>query len=337
MFRRIESENISIKPFKSFKSFSFTQNDSGSGVFSFRAVSGSLWNYVSSSDSDIKHISTPEVSMSLYGKPSWFYINNRYYEHSDKVRSFASNDDFQKRQLRASASVLAIPKKFYDMEIKPRSVQITDNSTDLTLTIVDDGIGNLYDSRFSQSFTTYVSSSDITALSGSGTGQLSGSQVGNIFYKEGVIVITETGSAYKDVFQGTGANGFEIDFKSSTENTEYEYICNIPEFKFNKTTNISVTAGRSGSISIPESGSAWKFFPPGSNPTNGTGSYSQKRYEAAEDVENFATHSTFTPYVTTIGLYNDANQLMAIGKLARAVKNEDDLALSVVVRFDVPS
>ena len=111
----------------------------------------------------------------------------------------------------------------------------------------------------------------------------------------------------------------------------------IPEFKFNKTTNISVTAGRSGSISIPESGSAWKFFPPGSNPTNGTGSYSQKRYEAAEDVENFATHSTFAPYVTTVGLYNDRNQLMAIGKLARAVKNEDDLALSVVVRFDVPS
>ena len=53
-------------------------------------------------------------------------------------------------------------------------------------------------------------------------------QVGNVFYKEGVIVITETGSAYKNVFQGTENDGFEIDFKSSTENTEYEYICNIP-------------------------------------------------------------------------------------------------------------
>ena len=48
-------------------------------------------------------------------------------------------------------------------------------------------------------------------------------------------------------------------------------------------------------------------------------------------------HSAFAPYITTVGLYNDANQLMAIGKLARAVKNEDDLALSIVVRFDVPS
>ena len=143
------------------------------------------------------------------GNP-WFYINNRYYEHTDHIRNFASNDEFQKRQLRASASVLSIPKKFYDMEIKPRSIEITDNSTDITLTLVDDGIGNLYDSRFSQSFTTYVSSSDITALSGSGTGQLSGSQVGNVFYKEGVIVITETGSAYKDVFQGRN-DGFEID------------------------------------------------------------------------------------------------------------------------------
>jgi len=91
-----------------------------------------------------------------------------------------------------------------------------------------------------------------------------------------------------------------------------------------------------GNLKLNTSGHGIDFSATG-GPTNGTGSYSQKRYEAAEDVENFATHSTFAPYVTTVGLYNDRNQLMAIGKLARAVKNEDDLALSVVVRFDVPS
>ena len=47
-----------------------------------------------------------------------------------------------------------------------------------------------------------------------------------------------------------------------------------------------------------------------------------------------ATHSEFATYVTAIGLYNDENELLAIGKIAKPVKNEKEMALSFVVRFD---
>ena len=50
---------------------------------------------------------------------------------------------------------------------------------------------------------------------------------------------------------------------------------------------------------------------------------------------NFATHSFFAPYVTSIGLYNDFNELLAVAKLASPVRNDPELALSFVVRFDI--
>ena len=50
MFKNLDLRHISIKTFETFKNFTFTNNDSGSGVFAIKARSGSLYNYVSSSD-----------------------------------------------------------------------------------------------------------------------------------------------------------------------------------------------------------------------------------------------------------------------------------------------
>ena len=58
-------------------------------------------------------------------------------------------------------------------------------------------------------------------------------------------------------------------------------------------------------------------------------------YTAATDVQNFATHSFFAPYVTSIGLYNDFNELLAVAKISKPVRNDPELALSFVVRFDI--
>jgi hypothetical protein len=35
-----------------------------------------------------------------------------------------------------------------------------------------------------------------------------------------------------------------------------------------------------------------------------------------------------------MGLYNEERELLAIGKLAKPIKNEKELALTFVVRFD---
>ena len=55
----------------------------------------------------------------------------------------------------------------------------------------------------------------------------------------------------------------------------------------------------------------------------------------SELLKDFATGSSFEPYITTIGLYNDNYQLVAIGKLAKPLPNNKDIAYTFSVRFDV--
>ncbi len=55
----------------------------------------------------------------------------------------------------------------------------------------------------------------------------------------------------------------------------------------------------------------------------------------SEYLKDFATGSSFEPYITTIGLYNDDYQLVAIGKLAKPLPNNKDISYTFSVRFDV--
>jgi hypothetical protein len=52
-------------------------------------------------------------------------------------------------------------------------------------------------------------------------------------------------------------------------------------------------------------------------------------------LQSFVTGSDFKPYFTTIGLYNPNGDLLAVGKLASAIKNRDDVDITVKVRFDL--
>ena len=68
---------------------------------------------------------------------------------------------------------------------------------------------------------------------------------------------------------------------------------------------------------------------------SGTANDSTKLGQGTQFYENFVTHSEFRPYITTIGLYNDAGELLVVGRTAKPIKNDDKTAMSFVVRFDV--
>ena len=57
---------------------------------------------------------------------------------------------------------------------------------------------------------------------------------------------------------------------------------------------------------------------------------SSKSYELA----NFTTSSLFKPHVTTIGLYDDNNELLVVGKLSQPIKSSDETDTTFVVRWD---
>jgi hypothetical protein len=50
---------------------------------------------------------------------------------------------------------------------------------------------------------------------------------------------------------------------------------------------------------------------------------------------SFVSGSDFAPYVTSIGLYNDAGQLLAIGKLAQPIRKRNDVDMNFLIRIDL--
>ena len=323
MFKRLDPRDINITPFKAYKEFTVTNTDSGSGVYGFRAISSSAHNF--NPDTATK---TTFDSASFYHIPSWFMINHMYYRDTENnFNNFGQNNGKQYRLLQPSASIISVSNDLYGERIKPGSITLTDDSGASTLTIKDDGNGNLYDNAFSSSFAQFASG----GFADSDIVKSTGSFVGNAFYEQGVLVFTNTGSRFVDIGTKTGTDGYSLKYKSQITIREHSYTCVIGEGEMNGTNNISVTKERSGSISVSGSDS-WKFFPPG-HATAKSGSY-KHQYEAANAYNNFVTHSEFQPYITKVGLYNDFNELIAIGQLSNPVKNEKELSLAINVRFD---
>ena len=62
-------------------------------------------------------------------------------------------------------------------------------------------------------------------------------KVGNVFYKNGHLVITNTSSMYHDVMTGTGSRGFTLDYQGAHTIYEHEYLVSIRPGEFNYSTN----------------------------------------------------------------------------------------------------
>ena len=198
-------------------------------------------------------------SASFYQMPSWFMINQMYYRDTqNNFNNFGQNNGKQYRLLQPSASIISVSKDLYGERIKPKSITLTDDSGTPTLTIKDDGNGNLYDNAFSSSFAQFASG----GFSDSDIVKSTGSFVGNVFYEHGLLVFTNTGSRSANIGTGTGTDGYSLKYKSQITIREHSYTCVVGEGEMNTTNNISVTKERSGSISVSESSQSWRLFPP---------------------------------------------------------------------------
>ena len=52
------------------------------------------------------------------------------------------------------------------------------------------------------------------------------------------------------------------------------------------------------------------------------------------EIKTFATSSEFAPYATTIGFYNDNNELLMVAKFAQPVPMSIDTDMTFLVRYD---
>ena len=195
--------------------------------------------------------------------------------------------------------VISIPSRLYGDYIQPNSFILSTTSGSIT----DDGEGNLLNQNLEI--------------------------IGNIFYYQGIAVITTgTPEGYgfvsygSTVYGGEGGdnasisdyitnNNITCSFSSSYKIHETQYKCTIRENEFNFSQNPSVS---SGSTSI--SSSIGTFYTPG------------------QYLANNVTGSYFSPYVTTVGLYDENQNLLAVGKLSQPLPVSPTTDTTILINLD---
>lgn len=146
---------------------------------------------------------------------------------------------------------------------------------------------------------SFVFNTMVGSLTDDGEGNVlyEGNIVGNIYYPHGLITITSASNyAIEDFVTSSYAT---CSFSSSYKIQETQYKCTIRENEFSFTLNPSV-------ISSSAEGTLY----------------------------GFVTESYFSPYITTIGLYDEAQNLLAIGKLAQPLPSSPTTDTTILINLD---
>jgi hypothetical protein len=182
--------------------------------------------------------------------------------------------------------------------------------------------------------------------------EASGTKIGNVFYSQGLIVLTR-GSANRLL------NQWRLDYKSTQTIYEHEYLLIANEDEFNVSQNPTAivevgketgfVSGSDGKIykttinpgvkyirkkSVLDNGNILDYRFSGSVPDkNNIWQYAGfEHYEVSGSTDS--TGSFLAPFITTIGLYDDNCDLVAIAKLPQPIKSEPDIPVNFIVRFD---
>jgi hypothetical protein len=410
MLKRIPKSDISIRPFKAYKEWSFS-----SGSTEINLLEAEEGNYTSTVSNIII---TGSLSGSSYNKHSVFgQLRAQFYNDSGdnpftrtghKTKSYTNALLSKERFLSGSAKVISIPNVYVGEGIKKGSVilkdnfnapdevsyfddsfgniqdnrdlirlnridvenqtinfiDVADNSYDGTIGLID-GVQDSYDffldiqnNEFSITFDGELYEMIIVSMDiESGLvivenipflpEEAQGIKIGNVFYNQGLIVLTRD-SAFKL------QNDWTLDYKSTQTIYEHEYLLIANEDEFNVSQNPSaiVNVGKETQRYITSDGKTMSVV------TNPGVSYIKKKtilengnildYGYTGSIGNLkagfehydlsgsmdSTGSFLAPFITTIGLYDDNCDLVAVAKLPQPIKSEPDIPVNFIIRFD---
>jgi hypothetical protein len=313
MIKEIPKSDVITRPMKVYKEWTLDEND----IYPIFGIDGE-GTFIDSENDAKSHGFVKKI---IYASTkSQFYLNPQTSSLLTEVglrKSYASADE---RMLESEMAIFSIPQQYYGEGIKIGTVVLEDET--LSRTYTDDGYSNLIDS---------------------------GSNIkGNIFYDRGLIVVT------KDVVSGSVLNNFTINFRSTKTIYENEIFISVLENEFNVSQNpsavyedggskITQLVNRPGSSnnstelvtsSFYDAGIKWirgKKYPFVSTlDSDKFGSFDDYLYSGSVD----PTGSYLAPYITTIALYDEELNMVAVAKLPQPIKSLPDYPLNFIVRFD---
>jgi hypothetical protein len=312
MFKEIPKSDIINRPLKVYKEWALDEND----VFPI---------FGKNPNNSFIDIDADEKSHGFNKKVIYESIKSQFYTNPatssiltevGRRKSYASTYE---RVLDDDIAIFSIPQKYYGDGVKVGTVVLEDEQTGKIYT--DDGYSNLIDS---------------------------GSNVrGNVFYDRGLVILT------RDITSGSVLSQFTLNFRSTKTIYENEIFISVLENEFNVSQNPSAVYEDGGSkkteiiqrpgstrigdlvtSSYYDAGVKWirnsKYPYQSSLNPNVFGSFDDYEYSSSLD----PTGSYLAPYITTIGLYDDELNMIAIAKLPQPIKSLPDYPLNFIIRFD---
>lgn len=306
VFKPLSSKDIIVTPFTVHKSFSFTADEfEDSGTVGIDRFLGTHEEGLYTSGSNQTGIIQKQSQRLIYRSIRQLYYSNYAsgslgsgsFQNSLQSSVFDARNTFP-HPIGSKIGVLSIPSKLFGEYIRPKSFELILNGSKL----IDDGEGNL---------------------------KAGGINVGNVIYSQGIVIVTvndpsteggqdnvgygnaeyglnvygEFGEGFIDTLVNT--NEVTCSFDSSRAIYESQYKCTFLEKDYNYSYNPS--------LSTPES-------------TSESGSLIYSDY---------VTSSFFSPYVTTVGLYNNNQELLAVGKLAQPLPTSQTTDTTILINLDL--
>jgi len=184
-----------------------------------------------------------------------------------------------------------------------RDILIGSRNVENTETNFSGSIGQLRIHR------TALTDSEITSLadnSPSGSA-LQKKEVGYVFYKQGMVIVTDPRPRYQNIFLGDGNweytnKDYQLDYRATKQVEEVSILCEIKRNEYNVSSNASLRVGGTDEDN--------RLIP-------------------------MVTGSDFRPYITQVGLYNDTGDLLAVAKLGSPLKKRQDVDVTINVKFDI--
>ena len=238
------------------------------------------------------------LQMNFYLSGSQHIPSDKFYNPAFTLSPYADRYPIHKSKFHTmkTGSFLTIPQNTFGRFIKPNSFKLVDNSSDYTLNIKDDGFGNLYADNA-------LVSRSINSLGITGSKSSSLNYVGNIFYRYGLAVITETGSfSGSATYKTIASRSWTCSFSSSKTIYTSEYNVTVNPTEFTHTVN----------------------------PT----SYKRETGSRVDHYRNELTGSEFTPYFNTIGFYDKRDECVMIARYPQNIKKRNDIPVSFKVKMD---
>jgi hypothetical protein len=174
-------------------------------------------------------------------------------------------------------------------------------------------------------------------------------KLGNIFYANGIITLTYATDIYDDTlaeqanYNFGSDNNWDIQFQSTKTIYENEVFLEVNPTEFNYSTNPSATVYYEGDkyirkyipfkpASLDYTGSAYDLDFRIVSDYDKTSKIGFDEYEYSSSIDPIGSY--LAPYITTVGLYDENYDMVAVAKIPSKPKSLPDYPVNFVIRFD---